>query len=121
MAGRCAVPCCRASGLAQFIPRTAEWISGIYPNELGERAYNPTWAIRALVRATTCGCGSACRCRTAAGVCGSCCGPTTAAWGYVLKEFKASGSCDPAQVGQQCGSSVRRLRAAKTSITRVGS
>lgn len=38
-----------AQGLAQFMPSTAAWISGVYPS-LAERApQNPTWAIRALV------------------------------------------------------------------------
>lgn len=39
-----------AKGLAQFMPQTAEWISKLYPDELGEN--NPLdvrWAIRALV------------------------------------------------------------------------
>lgn len=40
-----------AAGLTQFTPATAEWISGAYPNELGEgQPFNPKWAIRALVR-----------------------------------------------------------------------
>lgn len=39
-----------ASGLAQFTPETASWISGVYPKELGEnQPYNPSWAMRALV------------------------------------------------------------------------
>lgn len=40
-----------ASGLAQFTPDTAKWISGLYPSDLGEN--NPLdcrWAIRALVK-----------------------------------------------------------------------
>jgi hypothetical protein len=40
-----------ASGLAQFTPDTATWISGLYPADLGDN--NPLdvrWAIRALVR-----------------------------------------------------------------------
>lgn len=40
-----------ASGLAQFTPDTAKWISGLYPVDLGEN--NPLdvkWAIRSLVR-----------------------------------------------------------------------
>lgn len=92
-----------ASGLAQFMPRTAEWISGIYPNELGENApYNPTWAIRALVRYDMW--------LWQRLPVQDCCGRMwfvlrsyNGGLGYVLKEFKASGSHDPAQVGQQCG------------------
>ena len=39
-----------ACGLAQFTPATADWISGAYPETLGERQpFNPQWAIRALV------------------------------------------------------------------------
>lgn len=40
-----------ASGLAQFTPDTAEWISNLYPADLGEN--NPLdsrWAIRACIR-----------------------------------------------------------------------
>ncbi|MBK1683421.1 lytic transglycosylase domain-containing protein [Rhodoferax fermentans] len=38
-----------AVGLAQFMPATSTWISGLYAS-LGERApTNPTWALRALV------------------------------------------------------------------------
>ena len=40
-----------ASGLAQFTPDTAKWISGLYPKDLGEN--NPLdikWALRALVK-----------------------------------------------------------------------
>jgi soluble lytic murein transglycosylase-like protein len=40
-----------ASGLAQFTPSTAEWISKLYPKDLGDN--NPLdskWALRALVR-----------------------------------------------------------------------
>lgn len=40
-----------ASGLAQFTPDTAQWISRLYPKDLGEA--NPLdvkWALRALVR-----------------------------------------------------------------------
>jgi len=40
-----------ASGLAQFTPATADWISSAYRNELGEnQPLNPGWALRALVR-----------------------------------------------------------------------
>lgn len=39
-----------AQGLAQFMPRTSEWMSGIYP-ELGPvNPFDPRWAIRAQVR-----------------------------------------------------------------------
>lgn len=39
-----------AQGMAQFMPATATWISGLY-GSLGDRApMNPTWAIRALVQ-----------------------------------------------------------------------
>ncbi len=40
-----------ASGLSQFTPATSEWISKLYPKELGEN--NPLdvkWALRALVK-----------------------------------------------------------------------
>jgi soluble lytic murein transglycosylase-like protein len=40
-----------ASGLAQFMPGTADWIAGLYRSELGEnQPLNPSWALRALVR-----------------------------------------------------------------------
>lgn len=40
-----------ASGLAQFMPDTATWISGVYRDELGaNQPLNPAWAMRALVR-----------------------------------------------------------------------
>ncbi|MDF7667913.1 transglycosylase SLT domain-containing protein [Orbaceae bacterium ESL0727] len=40
-----------AKGLAQFMPATAEWISGTYPKTLGSnQPYNPSWALRALVQ-----------------------------------------------------------------------
>ncbi len=39
-----------ASGLAQFMPSTSEWISKLYPKELGEnKPLDIRWAIRALV------------------------------------------------------------------------
>lgn len=38
-----------AQGLAQFMPSTATWISGIYPSLADRAPANPTWAIRALV------------------------------------------------------------------------
>lgn len=40
-----------AVGVAQFMPATAEWITGVYP-ELGPKAEpaNPIWGIRAMVR-----------------------------------------------------------------------
>lgn len=40
-----------AEGLAQFMPATAKWIAGAYPQELGEnQPRNPSWALRGLVR-----------------------------------------------------------------------
>lgn len=40
-----------AAGLAQFMPRTSDWISGLYSDELGaNEPLNPAWALRALVR-----------------------------------------------------------------------
>lgn len=40
-----------AAGLAQFMPRTADWISGLYRDELGGNdPLNPAWALRALTR-----------------------------------------------------------------------
>jgi soluble lytic murein transglycosylase-like protein len=40
-----------ASGLAQFMPLTASWISGLYRSELGEnQPNNPAWALRAQSR-----------------------------------------------------------------------
>jgi soluble lytic murein transglycosylase-like protein len=37
-----------ASGLTQFTPDTADWISGAYPEQLGSNApLNPQWALRA--------------------------------------------------------------------------
>lgn len=40
-----------ACGLTQFTPSTAEWIHSVYGSELGPKdRFNPTWAIRALVR-----------------------------------------------------------------------
>lgn len=39
-----------ATGLAQFMPSTATWISGAYSEKLGvNQPLNPQWAIRALV------------------------------------------------------------------------
>lgn len=39
-----------ALGLTQFMPGTADWISGLYPKELGDnQPMNPGWAIRAMV------------------------------------------------------------------------
>ncbi|XKM14255.1 transglycosylase SLT domain-containing protein [Orbaceae bacterium ac157xtp] len=40
-----------AQGLAQFMPATSEWISGIYSKSLGDnQPFNPDWALRALVQ-----------------------------------------------------------------------
>ncbi|MEW9900989.1 transglycosylase SLT domain-containing protein [Chitinivorax sp. PXF-14] len=39
-----------AQGIAQFMPATASWLAGAYPQQLGERQpTNPSWAMRALV------------------------------------------------------------------------
>lgn len=39
-----------ARGLAQFMPATSDWISKIYPKELGSnQPLDPRWAIRAMV------------------------------------------------------------------------
>ncbi|WP_018653017.1 transglycosylase SLT domain-containing protein, partial [Actinobacillus capsulatus] len=39
-----------AQGLAQFIPQTADWIANLYPELANNQPYNPSWALRALVR-----------------------------------------------------------------------
>ncbi|MCW5650511.1 MAG: transglycosylase SLT domain-containing protein [Ramlibacter sp.] len=38
-----------AAGLAQFMPATARWISGLYPELQANQPFNPAWALRALV------------------------------------------------------------------------
>lgn len=39
-----------AQGLSQFMPATARWITGIYPDQLKDnQPYNPSWSMRALV------------------------------------------------------------------------
>lgn len=38
-----------AQGMAQFMPATAEWISGLFPALAPNTPYNPSWAMRALV------------------------------------------------------------------------
>lgn len=39
-----------AQGLAQFMPATAQWMSELYPDTLGNaQPYNPGWALRAMV------------------------------------------------------------------------
>lgn len=38
-----------AQGLAQFMPSTADWITGVFPSLSAREPYNPGWAIRALV------------------------------------------------------------------------
>lgn len=38
-----------AQGLAQFMPATSGWISGLYTNLSENNPYNPSWAMRALV------------------------------------------------------------------------
>ncbi|MFP1929838.1 transglycosylase SLT domain-containing protein [Lonsdalea quercina] len=39
-----------AQGLAQFMPATAEWFSGIMPELNTNQTFNPGWAIRALTQ-----------------------------------------------------------------------
>lgn len=39
-----------ASGLTQFTPSTAKWISEIYPDLGPNEVYNPKWSIRAMMR-----------------------------------------------------------------------
>lgn len=39
-----------ATGLAQFMPGTANWIGSVYPDLSTRAPENPTWAIRALLR-----------------------------------------------------------------------
>lgn len=39
-----------AHGLAQFTPDTSEWISGMFPELRENQPFNPSWALRALVR-----------------------------------------------------------------------
>lgn len=42
--------CVGASGLAQFMPSTADWISKLYPKDLGEnQPLDVKWALRACV------------------------------------------------------------------------
>lgn len=38
-----------AAGLAQFMPATSKWISGLYSDLKDNQPYNPGWALRALV------------------------------------------------------------------------
>ena len=38
-----------AAGLAQFMPATSTWISGLYPELATNEPFNPSWALRALV------------------------------------------------------------------------
>lgn len=38
-----------AAGLAQFMPGTSKWISGLYPELAGDQPFNPAWAMRAMV------------------------------------------------------------------------
>ncbi|EBA1657979.1 lytic transglycosylase domain-containing protein [Salmonella enterica] len=38
-----------AQGLAQFMPSTADWLSGLMPHLAAREPWNPGWAIRALV------------------------------------------------------------------------
>lgn len=39
-----------ASGLAQFTPDTATWISGVYPELVSNQPLSPAWALQAVVR-----------------------------------------------------------------------
>lgn len=39
-----------ASGLAQFTPDTAKWISGVYPELMSNQPLSPAWALQAVVR-----------------------------------------------------------------------
>lgn len=39
-----------AEGLAQFMPATADWISGLYKDLKSNDPYNPDWAIRAMLQ-----------------------------------------------------------------------
>lgn len=40
-----------AYGMTQFMPATSDWISKLFPNELGDNAPgNPMWSLRALVK-----------------------------------------------------------------------
>jgi len=38
-----------ARGMAQFMPSTADWLSGLFPELAANEPYNPSWALRALV------------------------------------------------------------------------
>jgi len=39
-----------AQGMAQFMPATTRWMSGVYFSELGRASpFNPSWAMRAMV------------------------------------------------------------------------
>lgn len=39
-----------AAGLTQFMPATARWISELFPELAANDPFNPSWALRALVR-----------------------------------------------------------------------
>ncbi|MFT0531618.1 transglycosylase SLT domain-containing protein [Castellaniella hirudinis] len=39
-----------AAGLTQFMPATARWISDLFPELSANDPFNPSWALRALVR-----------------------------------------------------------------------
>ncbi|WP_103035215.1 transglycosylase SLT domain-containing protein [Castellaniella caeni] len=39
-----------ARGLTQFMPATAQWISSLFPELAAGDPFNPSWALRALVR-----------------------------------------------------------------------
>ncbi|WP_088158727.1 transglycosylase SLT domain-containing protein [Achromobacter xylosoxidans] len=38
-----------AQGMAQFMPATADWISGLVPDLAANEPYSPSWAMRALI------------------------------------------------------------------------
>ncbi|MGX9692940.1 transglycosylase SLT domain-containing protein [Achromobacter anxifer] len=38
-----------AQGMAQFMPATADWISGLVPDLAANKPYSPSWAMRALI------------------------------------------------------------------------
>lgn len=44
-----AVSAVGARGMAQFMPKTADWIAGLYPHLAENAPHNPAWALRALV------------------------------------------------------------------------
>lgn len=97
-----------AGGLAQFMPATAKWISGIDPLLASNAPYNPTWAIRGLVvydrwlydRLPKAGAGCI---RLALAL-----RAYNGGLGYLHKEAKAVGSWSPALMETAC----RKFRSA---------